>query len=50
MIPAKARLGKRTLYGPTGGNLLFTDNETNAPRVFRPQAGSPKKYVAGCVN
>src|SRR5437764_2808818 len=32
VIPAKARLGPRTLYGPTGGASMFTDNETNAQR------------------
>jgi hypothetical protein len=28
------RLGLRTLYASAGGMLLFTDNETNSPRVF----------------
>ena len=28
------RLGKRYLYGPAGGHPLFTDNETNALRLF----------------
>src|SRR5207253_2254732 len=44
VIPAKARLGPRTLYGPTGGASMFTDNETNAQRVFG-AAASRKKYV-----
>src|SRR5262245_26333839 len=45
VIPGKARLGVRTLYGPPGTDLLFTDNETNAPRIWGPQAKSRKKYV-----
>jgi len=28
------RLGKRYLYGQAGGHLLFTDNETNAMRLY----------------
>src|SRR5262249_49140783 len=44
-IPPKARLGKRTLYGPAGGTMLFTDNETNGPRVFGPGSPSRKPYV-----
>jgi hypothetical protein len=31
------RLGPRYLFGPDGAELLFTDNETNMPRVY----GSP---------
>jgi hypothetical protein len=33
-IPTQYRLGARILTGPTGGEALFTDNETNAKRVF----------------
>lgn len=39
------RLGNRYFYGPPGGNLLFTDNETNGPRVFGPGVASRKPYV-----
>ena len=39
------RLGPRYLYGPSGGELLFTDNETNAPRIFGPGSESPSPYV-----
>jgi hypothetical protein len=39
------RLGKRFLYGPTDGTPLFTDNETNCPRVFGSWAVSRKPYV-----
>src|SRR5262249_35047329 len=44
-IPPRARLGKRYLYAPAGGRLLFTDNETNGPRVYGPNAPSRKPYV-----
>jgi Mannosylglycerate hydrolase MGH1-like glycoside hydrolase domain len=33
------------LYGPQGADLLFTDNETNAPRVFGPGNSSRKPFV-----
>src|SRR5262249_31791341 len=51
VIPSKAKLGPRTLYGPLrAGDLpppeaLFTGNETNGPRVFGPEALSRKPYV-----
>ena len=38
-IPVHYELGVRTLYAPRGGELLFTDNETNMPVVFG--CGSP---------
>jgi hypothetical protein len=44
-IPVRYRLGPRTLYGPAGGIPLFTDNETNQPRVFGPGHVSRKPYV-----
>src|SRR5207302_2624988 len=44
-IPILYRLGPRTLYGPPGGVLLFTDNETNGARVFGPGHVSRKPYV-----
>src|SRR5581483_6259855 len=28
------RLGERFLYGPSGGHPLFTDNESNAERLY----------------
>jgi hypothetical protein len=31
-------LGQRYFYGPTGGEALFTDNETNAARAWTPGA------------
>jgi hypothetical protein len=35
-VPVYYRLGRRTLYAPAGGRLLFTNNETNMPRVYGP--------------
>jgi hypothetical protein len=39
------RLGERTLDAQAGGALLFTDNETNGPRVFGPGNKSRKPFV-----
>ena len=39
------RLDRMRLYGPAGGELLFTDNETNGPRVFGPGHISRKPHV-----
>jgi mannosylglycerate hydrolase MGH1-like protein len=44
-LPMEWRLGPRYLYGPRGGVALFTDNETNGPRVFGPGAQSRKPHV-----
>jgi hypothetical protein len=44
-IPIHYRLGPRTLYAPSGGTLMFTDNESNMPRVFGPGNVSRKPYV-----
>jgi hypothetical protein len=38
-------LGRRYLYCEGSPSLLFTDNETNAPRVFGPGAQSRSPYV-----
>jgi hypothetical protein len=38
-------LGPRTLYGPPGAALLFTDNETNGTRVHGPGHLSRKPHV-----
>ncbi len=49
MIPVHYRLGSRTLYAPIDGlagpEPLFTDNETNMPRVYGPQARNRRPYV-----
>ena len=37
-------VGNRFLYGPKGGELLFTDNETNAERVYGPGSWSRKPH------
>ncbi len=34
-MPTNYQLGPRTLYAPAGGQLLFTDNETNSQRLYR---------------
>ena len=39
------RLDRMRLYGPAGAELLFTDNETNGPRVFGPGNVSRKPHV-----
>jgi len=39
------RLGPRHLYGPAHAELLFTDNETNGPRIFGPSAASRSRWV-----
>ncbi|MEX0659421.1 MAG: hypothetical protein WD080_09835 [Egibacteraceae bacterium] len=55
------RVGRRLLFGPQAHRVLFTDNETNAERVYGPPATSRSPYttdafhrhvVAGadCVN
>ncbi len=44
-LPFEYRLGARHLYVEGQGRLLFTDNETNAPRVFGPGARSRKPHV-----
>jgi hypothetical protein len=43
--PVEYHLGRRTLYAAPGGTPLFTDNETNAPRVFGPGNVSRSLYV-----
>jgi Glycosyl hydrolase family 63 C-terminal domain len=37
-------LGRRFLYGPQDAKMLFTDNETNAPRVYGDHAISRKPH------
>jgi hypothetical protein len=44
-IPIQYRLGPRTLYAPVGGMPLFTNNETNAARVFGPGSSSRTPHV-----
>ncbi|MEW6729848.1 MAG: glucosidase [Acidobacteriota bacterium] len=44
-LPFTYRLGPRYLYADAGGELLFTDNETNMPVVYGPKAVNHKQYV-----
>jgi hypothetical protein len=44
-LPHPYRLGERHLYAPSGAELLFTGNETNAPRVLGPWAQSVTPWV-----
>ncbi len=44
-LPFLYRLGPRHLYVEPDAELLFTDNETNAPVVFGPGAQSRSRYV-----
>ena len=43
-LPFVYRIGRRYLYADEGESL-FTDNETNGPRVFGPWAASRSRYV-----
>jgi hypothetical protein len=45
MIPVHYRLGPRTLYAQRGGDLLFTNNETNMARVFGHGHKNRRPYV-----
>lgn len=44
-IPHTYRVGTRVLHAPAGGEPMFTDNETNGPRVFGPGNASRSAYV-----
>src|SRR5205823_377191 len=44
-LPIDYRLGRRTLDATAGVAVLFTDNETNAPRVFGREHVSRKEHV-----
>jgi hypothetical protein len=44
-IPISYRLGARTLFADLGGDLLFTNNETNAARIYGPAHLSRSPYV-----
>jgi hypothetical protein len=43
-LPFTYRLNKRYLYAQSGGEILFTDNETNAKRVYGPYATTSRQY------
>jgi hypothetical protein len=40
-LPFDYQVGKRYLYGPAGAQVLFTDNETNADRLYQWPSHSP---------
>ncbi|HJT36408.1 MAG TPA: glucosidase [Pirellulales bacterium] len=44
-IPVFYQLGKRTLYGPSRGTPLFTDNETSPTSPLALHRGRPRQYV-----
>lgn len=44
-IPVTYRLGSRFFYAPRDGTPIFTDNETNMPRVFGPGHTNRKPFV-----
>ena len=49
IIPVQYRLGTRFLYGPEGGESLFTDNETNGEAVLRARQREPQRVHQGRV-
>ncbi len=44
-VPVNYRIGARTFYAPSGGEVLFTENETNRPRVFGPGHAGGSRFV-----
>jgi hypothetical protein len=44
-IQLQYALGRRYLYAPSGGELLFTNNETNASHLYGPSAVNRSAYV-----
>ncbi|MBL8148737.1 MAG: glucosidase, partial [Blastocatellia bacterium] len=44
-LPFSYKLGPRYLYADAGGQLLFTNNETNAERVYGSRASSRSRYT-----
>jgi hypothetical protein len=44
-LPFEYKLGRMYLYGAADGAPLFTDNETNAPRIWGHNAHSRSTYV-----
>ena len=44
-IQLQYALGRRYLYAPSGGELLFTNNETNASRLYGPSVVNRSPYV-----
>jgi hypothetical protein len=44
-LPFAYKVGRRFLYGEADGQALFTDNETNAAKLYGPAADDGRKYV-----
>jgi hypothetical protein len=44
-LPFKYKLGKRYFYAEADAEALFTDNETNAVKIYGPEADNGRKYV-----
>lgn len=44
-LAMRYQLGPRYFYGEADGEALFTDNETNIPKLYGPQTSPTKKYV-----
>ena len=44
-IPIQYRMGTRWLYGPEGGEPIFTDNETNAEACYGPGNASKSAFT-----
>ena len=44
-LPVAYRIGARSFYAPQGGTPLFTNNETNFPRVFGDGAKNASPHV-----
>ena len=44
-LPWEWRLGRRYLYANSGGEGLFTDNETNMKLLYGPEAVDPSLYL-----
>jgi hypothetical protein len=49
-IVVQSRLGKRFLYGPPGGEALFTDNETNGEAVYGPGNSSRSAFTKDALH
>jgi len=44
-LPFKYQVGRRRLYGEADGTPLFTDNESNAARLYGPAGDDGRQYV-----
>jgi hypothetical protein len=44
-VPVAYRVGARTFYAPSGGTPMFTENETNLPKVYGPDSHNTSPFV-----